>query len=534
MKKYLLLLGLLSATTALTSCEKFLDVNTNPNNPTTTTPNFLLPNIISNGIQTQMFTALRTPYITQYVVSRTANSGGNDQYVFTNAQSTNTFNYSYFQSGGNIPPMIAAAQAEGSVYYVGAGKIMQALILAHATDMLGDVPYTEAYQGGNNYTPKYDPQQQIYATINQLCDEGIVEMSKPTSANFRPLYSTSPSESGDILYKGDQTKWVRLAYALKARQAQHLTKKRGTYDAAAVLALCDKAFLSGADDAQINYQTAVLPLANTTNIFGVTRANFGTATFSANVIKYLNGTTFSGVVDPRFGILTPTTSLGVDPGVGTSATTTGVNVTPGSSPAVTDFYGGWYARDLGYFEVITYHELKFIEAEAAFRAGNMQRAYDALRTGIRAHMTKVGTGAVSAASTAAFPTITFPAITTAQINTYLASAAVPQTPAAVTLRSIMEQKYLAMFLNPESWSDMRRLDFSSSIYVNFAYPTGNAVNSAASTQADPTLRFPRRLLPGATEVLYNPNAIAKLFTDAGVAAGDNNTYITKPLWFDMP
>ncbi|RZK36091.1 MAG: SusD/RagB family nutrient-binding outer membrane lipoprotein, partial [Hymenobacter sp.] len=346
MKKYLLLLGLLSATAALTSCEKYLDVNTNPNNPTSTTPNFLLPNIISNGIQTQMFTALRTPYIEQYVVSRTANSNGNDQYIFTNAQSTNTFNYSYFQSGGNIPPMIAAAQAEVSAYYVGAGKIMQALILAHVADMLGDVPYTEAYQGGNNYTPKYDSQQQIYATINQLCDEGMVEMAKPTSANFRPLYSTVPSESGDILYKGDVNKWIRLAYALKARQVQHLTKK-ASYDPAAVLALCDKAFLTSADDAQLNYQVAVLPLAGTTNIFGVTRANFGAATFSANVIKYLNVTTFPGVIDPRFGVLTPTTSTGVDPGVGTAAVTTGINITPGSNPVVTDFYGGWYARDLG-------------------------------------------------------------------------------------------------------------------------------------------------------------------------------------------
>ena len=523
MKKYLLFLGLLSATVALTSCEKYLDVNTNPNNPTTTTPNFLLPNIISDGIQTQMFTALRTPYIEQYVVSRTANSGGNDQYIFTNAQSTNTFNYSYFQSGGNIPPMIAAAQAEGSPYYVGAGKIMQALILAHVTDMLGDVPYTEAYQGGNNYTPKYDSQQQIYATINQLCDEGVVQMQQPATANFRALYSTTPSESGDILYKGDVGKWIRLAYALKARQAQHLTKK-ASYDPAAVLALCDKAFTSSADDAQINYQVAVLPLTGTTSIFGVTRANFGTATFSANVIKYLNGTTFPGVVDPRFGVLTPTTSTGADPGVGTA---TGTNLTPGST--ITDFYGGWYARDLGYFEVITYHELKFIEAEAALRAGNTQRAFDALRAGIRAHMVKVGAGGAYTP-----PAVTFPQITTAQINAYLASAAVPQTPAAVTLRSIMEQKYLAMFLNPDSWSDMRRLDFASSIYVNFTYPTGSGVNASAATQTDLKLRYPRRLLPGATEVLYNPNAVAKLFSDAGVAAGDNNTYITKPLWFDMP
>ncbi|RYY10764.1 MAG: hypothetical protein EOO36_20060, partial [Cytophagaceae bacterium] len=68
MKKYLLLLTLTGAAALLPGCQSFLDVNNNPNNPSTTTPNFLLPNIIANGIQTQMFTALRTPYITQYVV----------------------------------------------------------------------------------------------------------------------------------------------------------------------------------------------------------------------------------------------------------------------------------------------------------------------------------------------------------------------------------------------------------------------------------------------------------------------------------
>ena len=521
MKKYLLFLGLLGAFTALTSCEKYLDVNSNPNNPVVSTPNFLLPNVISNGIQTQMFTALRTPYITQYIVSRTANSGGNDQYYFTNAQSTNTFNYSYFYSGGNIPQLIQVAQAEGSVYYVGAGKIMQALILAHLTDMLGDVPYTEAYQGGANYTPKYDSQQSIYAVINQLCDEGVVELSKPASANFRAFYSTSPSESGDILYKGDPAKWVRLAYTLKARQAQHLTKKQ-SYSPAAVLALCDKGFTSTADDAQINFQVAVAPLSNTTNIFGTTRSNFGTAVFSSNIVKYLNGTTFPGVTDPRFGILVPTTSTGVDPGAGTA---TGTNVTPGST--FTDFYGSWYARDLGYFEAITYHELKFIQAEAAFRAGNKTLALASLKEGIRAHMAKVGQGGSNAV-----PAVTFPTISPAQINAYLTSAAVPQTEADLTtLRPIMEQKYIAMFLNPDSWSDLRRLDFDPAIYVNFVYPT-RTVNPVVAGQTDPKLRYPRRLLPGATEVLYNPNAVAKLFSDAGATTNDD--YVTKPLWFDMP
>jgi len=515
MKKYLLFLGLLLGGGALTSCEKYLDVNDNPNNPISSTPNFLLPGIISNGIQTQMFTSLRTPYITQYLVSRTRNSGGNDQYYLTNANSTNTFNYSYFQSGGNIPPMIKAAQEEGSPYYVGAGKIMQALILAHVTDMLGDVPYSEAYQGGANYTPKYDPQEQIYATINQLLDEGIVEMSRPASDNFRPLYSTAPSESGDILYKGDPAKWVKLCYALKARQLQHLTKK-SSYDPNAVLALCDKAFTSTADDAQIQFQVAVSPLTNTTNIFGTTRANFGTATFSTNIIKYLNGTTYPGVVDPRFGIMAPSTSTGADPGAGTTG-----NLTPGST--ITDFYASWYARDLGYFEVITYHELKFIEAEAAFRAGNKTRALAAYRAGIQAHMRKIGVGGTFSA-----PAVTFPTISEAQITAYLASSAVAQTVSEtdLTLRRIMEQKYIAMFLNPDSWSDLRRLDFDPTIYVNFVYPTLN-VNSILASKPAYKDRFPRRLLPGATEVLYNPNEIARI-------GGNDPDYITRPMWFDQP
>ncbi|HEX8326529.1 MAG TPA: SusD/RagB family nutrient-binding outer membrane lipoprotein [Hymenobacter sp.] len=520
LNRYILSLGLLLGGSALTACEKFLDVNDNPNNPVVTTPNFLLPNIIANGIQTQMFTALRTPFITQYVVSRTANSGGNDQYFFTNAQSTNTFNYSYFQSGGNIPVMQKAAEAEGSAYYVGAGKIMQAMILAHATDMLGDIPYSEAYQGGANFTPKYDSQEQIYATINRLCDEGIVEMTKPASAQSRPFYSTNPSESGDILYKGDPAKWERLAYALKARQAQHLTKKAG-YDANAVLALCAKAFRSSADDAQINFQVAIAPLAGTTNIFGVTRANFGTATFSSNIVKYLNGTTFSGVVDPRFGILVPTTSTGIDPGRGTTAT---ANLTPGST--LTDVYGSWYARDLGYFEAITYHELKFIEAEAALAAGNRVLALASLQEGIRAHMRKVGVGGTSSP-----PAVTFPPIFEPQIAAYLASAAVPQTPAAVTLRSIMEQKYIAMFMNPDSWSDLRRHDFSPSLYVNFLYPTYAGSQTAPLPVVNNDKTYPRRLLPGATEVTVNPGAVAKLFSDVG--AKDNNEYVSKPLWFDQ-
>lgn len=524
MKKYLLALGLLMSSGVLTSCEKFLDVNTDPNNPITATPNFLLPGAISQGIQQQMFTALTTSYISQYIVRRPA-LASTDQFYLSNGNSTNTFNYLYFYSAGNGRYVIDEGQKEGSPYYVGAGKIVLAMTMAHATDMLGDIPYSEAFQGAANYTPKYDPQEQIYATIDKLLDEGIVEMQKPASANFRPLYVTSPSISGDILYKGDVQKWIRLANSLKARQLNHLTKK-SSYNPQAVLALVDKGFRTSADDAQLQFETAVAPVAGSTNIFGTTRANFASAafsaTFSTNIIKYLNGSapgaTYPGVTDPRFPIIATANSTGGDPGVGGG---TPISAATGNA---TDFYSSWYARDLGYFEVITYHELKFIEAEAAFRAGDKTRALRAYREGIQAHMRKIGVGGSNAV-----PAVTFPVITQAQIDAYMASAAVAQNEGELDLKRIMEQKYIAMFLNPESWSDLRRFDFSTDIYVNLRYP--NNANPLLATKPDYKDRWPRRMLPALTEVQYNPQNVALLFSSVGAANSED--YITKPMWWDQ-
>lgn len=523
-----MVLGLALAGPALTSCESFLDKNTDPNSPTETTPNFLLPSIISNGLAIQYASEQRVAFITQNVASRTAGAGGADQYVFTNAFSTATFNNTYFLVGGNIPPMIKLAEAEGSPYYVGAGKIMMALILSHATDMLGDIPYREAFQGERNFTPAYDPQEQLYGDIQQLLDEGIVEMSKPASENKRPFFINTNPPSGDILYRGDPQKWVRLAYSLKARQLQHLTKKGSKYDPAKVLEYVSKGFVSSADDCVLQFEATRLPTTPTTNYFSPAqgRLNFNTATFGANFIEFLNGATYPGVVDPRLPVMATATSIGADPGVG-----------GGPQPATgpTDFYRSFYARELGYMDVITYHELQFIKAEAAFLKNDKATALLAYKEGIRAHMTKIGVGGTTTplAPDVAAP---IPTITPAQIALYLGSTAVAQTEAELSApdtsvpgrtevpRAIMQQKYIAMFLNPESWTDMRRYDFSRVVYPNLSFPAG--ANPEAGGQ------FPRRLLPGATEVLYNSARLQAMTGPDGIN-GLSSRFFTQKMWWDQ-
>ena len=62
--------------------------------------------------------------------------------------------------------------------------------------------------------------------------------------------------------------------------------------------------------------------------------------------------------------------------------------------------------------------------------------------------------------------------TVAQTEADLASPATPNVP-----RAIMQQKYIAMFLNPDSWTDMRRYDFSPDIYPNLVYPAGASADA---------------------------------------------------------
>lgn len=495
MKKLILLFSLVCGL-VMSGCNSFLDVNTNPNYPETAAPSAILPGIISNGSQQYFLSVNQSGYYVQHLGGRTINNA-KDQFFLTNLASP--FNDTYFRTTGNIKPLIEAATKEGSPYYVGAGKTLMALWIAHLTDCHGDIPYSDAFNAAANYTPKYDTQEQIYATVQKLLDEALVEFNKPASSNLRPL----SDRDADLFFAGDVSKWIKLVYSLRARQLNHLSKK-SSYSAQAVLAAIDNGIKANSDDAQLQFNITQVAL---TNPWAPARANVNTATFGRYFINMLNGTTLGGGIDPRLQIIAPGNRGGVINGSGEATT---------PSPNRTDFYGvylttkvppevpdtsGWYARPAGVQLVFTNAEVRFIEAEAAFRSGDKGRAYTAYTAGITAHLVKLGVAA--AAQTA-----------------YLASAAVAKDASSLTLKNIMQQKYIAMFLHPETWVDMRRMDFSADIYTNFQQPTNP--NSAMKGQ------FPRRFLPGTTENLYNPVNANKEVAGAADYIG------LIPVWWDKP
>src|SRR5690606_14555591 len=87
----------------------------------------------------------------------------------------------------------------------------------------------------------------------------------------------------------------------------------------------------------------------------------------------------------------------------------------------------------------TFSELKFIEAEAALTS-NPARAYQAYLDGITAHMEMLE-------------------VPQAEIDAYLADPSVSMGAGALTINDIFKEKYVALFLHPESWNDARRFDY---------------------------------------------------------------------------
>lgn len=84
------------------------------------------------------------------------------------------------------------------------------------TDMYGDIPFTEAARAryGGTLTPKYDKVSDLYDLWLQTLDDAVNTLSTSSNQVF-------PSRQ-DVIYKGDASKWAKLANSLKLKIAARL------------------------------------------------------------------------------------------------------------------------------------------------------------------------------------------------------------------------------------------------------------------------------------------------------------------------
>ncbi|KQM69382.1 hypothetical protein ASE74_05115 [Pedobacter sp. Leaf216] len=438
--KYTLCAALI-ATLALQSCKDsyFDKLSDNPNQvPTATLSTLLATSTYKIGNNNYFIGSVVAPYV-QYIASPSANGAAD---TYQSIDFTGTWDALYFaMADANELKKLAIAQ--GSSEYKGVADVIIAYNLSLVNDLWGDAPFSQAFDI-NNLKPKYDKQQEVYTQALALLDEAIVELSK-TNATIK-LAPTS-----DLIYgksTAERANWLKMAYALKARLLIKLSKT-SSYNPAAVIAALSNSFTANADDAGMATFKERNPWANVALLN--TQQSLG-GWLSEQLIDALNGKTF-GVFDPRIEKITDktinNTYIGTINGAG--------NRLPGANTTKDECYisaNSPWTSNTAPILIVTYAELKFIEAEAYFDT-DKTKASAAYLAGISANMDKF-------------------TVSTAARDAYLADPVVNVGANALTKDLIFKEKYIATYLNPEAWNDARRFDYK---YKDFTPPVNNSLTT---------------------------------------------------------
>ena len=438
---YSLVLIALAAT--FSSCKKYLDINENPNAAEEPPVNGLLSNTTYYTAYNVFEVGNITAYYTQYLSS--PNTGSDiDIYNPIDPNSTwrgvyddNLLKYMYgvYNIMTDLHDMKTLAAAKNLVAYAGVSDILMALHLNMASNIWGDIPYAEAFMGVANLTPVFDNQQDVFDTAIQLLDAGIAELQQPDAAGQLDV-------SSDFIHAGSAGAWIKTAHALKARMLNQLSKTPG-YSADAVLAELAAAYTANSDDAQVTAFSVRNPWAQVAE----DNANLNLdGWLSSYFIDAANSTTY-GVFDPRLPLITDTTAFGDYRGTPNGKGRTGTGT---ENKECYLSVNGWYSGTNSPLQIITYTECAFIKAEAAFRKGDKNAAYEAYLTGITSNMQKMG-------------------VDGAAMDAYITNPAVAVSADNLTLQLILKEKYVGCFLSPVTWDDMRRFDYN---YKDITLPQG--------------------------------------------------------------
>ena len=372
-------------------------------------------------------------------------------------------NFTGFWTGGGLVAMrsIQAYGAENDKFMEGIGKIWEGLAFGTATSVWGDLPYSEAVNPAI-LTPKLDPQQEIYAAVQTVLDEGIAALqAAPTTGNC---------ERGDLIYcvpatttKAVQiTRWIAAARTLKARFYLHLVERDGNAAYALALAQAQQGIL----EAPANATQAMHGQApgdfrtfhgSTLDVDGNIWAEFLTARGGDIGAGHTLVQLLKDRNDPRLSAyFTASTSAPGGQFFGLNQNNTVV----GAGPAAVVNLA--VRRQLSFRQpIVTWAENQLILAEAKYQTGDIAGAL---------------------------------------INVNNVRSSVGLTPlAAVTFADVMLEKYIAQFQNIDAWNDYKRTCIPTlARYQTAAEIPGRLPYGSAERTANPNIPLPTAYPTGTT------------------------------------
>jgi hypothetical protein len=372
------------------------------------------------------------------------------EYFITEDDTSNPWDTGlYTGSMRDAVDIIERATAQENFNTRGLAKMYLAINLGIATNVWGNVPYSEAFLAAENLSPKYDDQEELYTVILDLLDEAINDLEANDPVGIQ----------GDLI-DATPNQWIATAHALKARFYMQLSSRSST---AAQDALDEISQAFGSNEGQLDFifensQNGGHPLA----LFGFQRPN-------TMVIGDFFADLMTG--DPRQPLYMVQNDSGnfvyfdsEEPGLVWSQLGS-------SSP------------------VISYAEVKFIEAEATERNGG--NAQPIMEDAIRVNMEYLG-------------------VSTLDIDSYISTLSYNG------IETIIVEKYKAMYgQSPlQVWNDYRRTGFPA------LTPNPDGVNGNNSSGI-----IPRRLLYPITERQSNPDSYQEAIQAQGGHLLDDEIWV---------
>lgn len=359
----------------LTSCTKdFNEMNTNPNTTIAANPESLLAPTIYDLVSRNANRAERIGNeLMQYTVT-TNDSREFHRYVIRPSESDYMWRNWYLQRTNilDIYKNAEITQQAGYQTYMGISLVLDAWVMSMITDMFGDVPFSEANQGNsdNNLTPKFDPQQEVYAGIFAKLEEANTLLAAETTTRSDGSRGIPEDvKSLEPLYQGNALLWRKFGNSLYLRLLMRVSGRPELDPINTIKKIVD--LESGNYPImQNNQESAVLRFTSTaplTSPFNTWR-DFdwnGDAGYSEFFIN-----TLGAWGDPRLPILATEYTLGLYSGI-----PSGYNA--GNVPERQSAFPIALKNEPRLGNILNYPELQFILSEAALKGfiNNSPKAY---------------------------------------------------------------------------------------------------------------------------------------------------------------
>ena len=340
----------------------------------------------------------------------------------------NDFTFGGFYTGGGLVDIRGVqTKVADDKLYLGIAQTWEALTMDLASDVWGDIPYSEAVK--DVLRPKLDKQVDVHNALLALMDQAITNLNAG---------GAGPG-AVDLVYGGDKAKWIAAAHTLKARIYMHLAELDASNYAKALTET--NAGISSAAGDFTTYHSGSTGENNHWNQFRLGRGtDISAGKFLVDLMKSRNDARLAAYFSPgpdAAGVI-----KGAAPG----------EEYDGTEAWLSEVRGGADFRQ----PILTFAENQMIRAEAQYRTGAQPAALATLN-GYRAS---------------------------------IGLPAKPGLAGAPLLTAIMEEKYVALFQNTEVWNDYRRTCYPNLVPAAGASIPARLVYGTDERRANPNIPSP--------------------------------------------